>query len=104
MLRRFYEHSAPKAVVDFEKFTIEHLAPQSGTGDELGRLGNLIYVSETLNNALGTKSFSAKKPILEAAKEWIPSEVLAADKWNDKAIIERTAAMASEARTVIWAG
>jgi hypothetical protein len=104
VLRRFYEHHAPKAVVDFEKFTIEHVAPQSSAGEELGRLGNLIYVSETLNNDLGPKSFSAKKPILEAAKEWIPSEVIAADRWNAKAIKERTAAMASEARSVIWAG
>lgn len=104
VLRRFYEHHAPKAIVDFDKFTIEHLAPQSGGADETGRLGNLIYVSETLNSALGAKTFSAKKPILDAAPEWIPPDVLAATKWSDKAITDRTSTMAHEGRTLIWAG
>jgi Protein of unknown function DUF262/Protein of unknown function (DUF1524) len=104
VLRRVYEHQAPKAVVDFDKFTIEHLVPQSGKGDELGKLGNLIYVSETLNSALGNKSFGVKKPLLEKAKEWVPPEVLAAARWNDNAIESRTIAMSQEARSAIWAG
>jgi hypothetical protein len=104
VLRRFYEHSAPKAVVDFEKFTIEHLAPQSGSGEELGKLGNLIYVSETLNNDLGNKPFAAKRPILQAAKEWIPPDVTGSGKWDDAAIVARTAGMAVEGRTAVWPG
>jgi hypothetical protein len=103
ILRRYHEHTAPKAAVDYSKMTIEHLASQSSGGDRVGRIGNLILVSQTLNNRLGDRSFSAKQKILATAQgEWIPPEVLAAKSWGKEDIEQRTQAMAFEARTKVW--
>lgn len=103
ILRRFHEHHAPKAPVDYSKMTIEHLASQSAGGERVGEIGNLIFVSETLNNRLGNKSFAAKKKIIAAAKgEWIPPDVVAAKRWGRDAIGRRTEAMALDARTKVW--
>ena len=103
VLRRFHEHHAPKAAVDYSKMTIEHLASQSAGGDRVGQIGNLIFVSETLNNRLGSKSFAAKKKIIAATQgEWIPPDVVAAKGWGEDDIERRTDAMAVEARTKVW--
>jgi hypothetical protein len=103
ILRRFHEHYQPRAPVDYTKMTIEHLASQSAGGDRVGELGNLVYVSETLNNKLDSKGFAAKKKILAGAKgEWVPDDVLAATSWGAKQIDQRTQAMAEQARTKVW--
>ncbi len=83
--------------------TIEHVASQSDGGDLTGRIGNLIYISESLNTKLGAKSFPAKKKLMQRAKgEWIPSAILTADDWSEDEIRSRTTAMAVEARTKVW--
>jgi hypothetical protein len=102
VLRRFHEFNEPKAPVDFSLMTIEHLTAQSSGDDYVGQLGNLIYVSETLNGRLGNKSFQEKLKQLKAAKEWIPSDVLDAKRWSAKAVERRTERMAIEGRERVW--
>jgi uncharacterized protein DUF1524 len=103
VLRRFYEFEAGSMPVNYQKMTIEHLVPQSKGGERVGELGNLIYVSETLNNKLDDKSFSAKKKLLKEAKgEWIPSDVVGAVGWGEDEIEKRTASMAELGREKVW--
>ncbi len=102
ILRRFYERDGGSAPVDYAKMTIEHVASQSSSDAEIGTIGNLIYISEGLNNQLDNKSFPAKKRIMEGAGEWIPPEVLAVDRWTGRQIEARTKAMAERARDVVW--
>lgn len=102
VLRRFHEFNEPKAPVDFTGMTIEHLTPQSSGAAHIGQVGNLIYVSETLNGKLGNKSFSEKVEQLKKAKEWIPPEVLEANRWGAKAVEQRTERMAMEGRERVW--
>lgn len=101
-LRRFHEFDAPKAPIDFSMMTIEHLTPQSSGDGHIGQMGNLVYVSETLNSKLGNKSFQAKLKVLSQAKEWVPADILEARRWDKKAIEKRTERMAIEGRTKVW--
>jgi Protein of unknown function (DUF1524) len=102
VLRRFHEFHEPKAPIDFSMMTIEHLTPQSSGADHIGQIGNLIYVSETLNGKLSNQSFLEKLKQLKAAKEWIPSDVLDAKRWGARAVEARTERMALDGRERVW--
>jgi hypothetical protein len=103
ILRRFHEYETGSAPIDYKKMTIEHVASQSDGGDLTGRIGNLIYISESLNTKLGAKPFPGKKKLMQRAKgEWIPSAILTAEDWSEDEIRARTTAMAVEARTKVW--
>lgn len=103
VLERMYKDASAKAAVDFSHMTIEHLAPQSAKGEQAGKVGNLIYVSETLNGRLGSKPWTAKRKILRAVRDqWIPDEVKLAASWDDAKIGARTVQLAELARTKVW--
>ncbi len=108
ILARFDKRLSSAITVDYDSMTIEHLASQShiGTGgfteDIVGQLGNLILVSEDLNNKLANKPFSEKKQILKAAGYVIPKEIKNASTWTAKQITERTEMMAGEAYDKLW--
>ena len=94
--------------VDYNHMTIEHLVPQSaiGTGDYtdtiVGQLGNLILVSDKLNQKLRDKPFKEKKRILQAAKYSLPKEVADADDWKVDDIAKQTLALAEKAYNSVW--
>lgn len=107
-MARFDKEEAPAITVDYESMTIEHLASQSliGTADFseeiVGQLGNLILVSEALNNQLKDKPFPEKKHILLAEGYALPAEISAATAWTSKDIRSRTEQMAIESYTRLW--
>jgi hypothetical protein len=104
-LRRIYQHYRPRSAVDFGKMTVEHLAPQSKGGNSYGRIGNLIYVDQSVNEKLDNKTFKAKVEILrELDHQWVPEDVLNATSWTATKIDRRTRAIAREARGTIWNG
>jgi hypothetical protein len=108
ILARFDKRLSSAITIDYDSMTIEHLASQShiGTGgfteDIVGQLGNLILVSEDLNNKLANKPFNEKKQILKAAGYVIPKEIKNASTWTAKQITERTEMMAGEAYDKLW--
>jgi hypothetical protein len=108
ILARFDKRLSSAITIDYDSMTIEHLASQShiGTGgfteDIVGQLGNLILVSEDLNNKLANKPFNEKKQILKAAGYVIPKEIKYASTWTAKQITERTEMMAGEAYDKLW--
>lgn len=108
ILTRFDKQLSTAVAVDYESMTIEHLVPQSsiGTGgftdNVVGQLGNLILVSEGLNNKLENKSFPEKKQILQSAKCPLPQEIAAKSKWTPADIQSRTEQMAIQAYSQLW--
>jgi uncharacterized protein with ParB-like and HNH nuclease domain len=104
VLKRTYEHGSKTANVDPSRMTIEHLAPQSDKKvTRVGELGNLIWVPESLNLDLGSKSFREKQKILsKTSGVWIPPEILQASGWGDAEIEARTLEMAEDGYTDIW--
>lgn len=108
ILTRFGRDLSSGITVDYEYMTIEHLASQShiGTGgyteDIVGQLGNLILVSESLNNKLKNKPFTEKKEVLLAAGYVLPPEISSAKDWTPPDIVARTEAMAVKAYDKLW--
>jgi hypothetical protein len=68
-LHQLDEHLRHDKNIDYVKMTVEHLAPQAGTGTGApeARIGNLILVSADLNQKLKDRKFIEKKTILEEA-------------------------------------
>ena len=92
-----------------EDLTIEHILSQdrlgSGAADEVvGSIGNLVLVSEELNNRLGNKDFKAKKRILAAATA-IPYDLgglLDQSSWGQSEIKARAQLLGEMAYDNVW--
>lgn len=88
--------------------SIEHIAPENPKAGEplasnVGKIGNLILVPESLNNeVLGNKSFPEKKAAFK--KEQVPmDEVLSkAGSWTAKDIDNRTKKLAELVQTKVF--
>lgn len=95
LLRRIDEHHRSDTIPDYNLMTIEHLASQNISGstvskESIGMMGNLIFVTEKQNTALGTKKFKEKMEILRRADVPLDSYLESAEKWSNKTITERT--------------
>jgi hypothetical protein len=95
------------STTDFDQMTIEHFAPQSQISDDLpesvvGQIGNLILVSEKLNQKLRDKSPQDKKKILQDAGYDVPDEIARATSWGVSEISERTQSLAKKAYEKAW--
>jgi hypothetical protein len=102
LLVRIDEHVRRHGAVDYESMSIEHIAPQkprSGDGPvpvNVGRIGNLLVVSESLNsNALANKTFSRKKALYRKTHVPLDPIIEAATTWGVAEIDARTAALAT---------
>lgn len=104
VLRRLYEHGSGGTHTDPTRMTIEHILPQRDEGaGRMAELGNLLWVTEELNQQLADKSFAEKRVILRKQKSiWIPPEILAAKTWTDDDIATRTTELAELAYEEIW--
>jgi hypothetical protein len=95
-------------IVDWEKMTIEHLVPQEKIGNGefsegiVGQLGNLILVSQELNQRLRSKPFPDKKRILKEVNFPLPPDLAQASEWDPKAIKGRTESIAILAYEKVW--
>jgi len=98
------------AAIDYERMTIEHIAPQNPTSaagppvspEHVGQMGNLLLVTEVMNQQLENKPFSAKLPILKKAKSWVDPSVLSATQWGETEIETRTLDLAALAYDNVW--
>jgi hypothetical protein len=99
------EPSAPP--VDIHQLTVEHLAPQgakdtNGLGPaDVARIGNLILVSERLNQDLDDKSFADKRKTLKKVSG-VEDEILQASKWQAAEILARSQRLATRGYQEIW--
>lgn len=94
--------------VDVTMLTIEHILPQSkgkSSDDErdVGAIGNLIFVNETINGKADDKAFKDKiKLFTEANNVYLDESLKAAKDWNADSIAMRGVALADIGYTTIW--
>ncbi len=107
VLRRLDEYFRKGAPVDYEKFSIEHIAPQNPTSgaptSRFAEIGNLILVPEELNGELKNEPFPKKKAKLATAQ--IPFDAVlskATTAWGDAEIEARSSALAKVAHSKIF--
>lgn len=94
--------------IDLGQLTVEHLAFQGqknastiSPGD-IARIGNLLLVTQELNNDLADKSFADKQQVLNG-QPGVEAEILSASKWERDDIVERTKRLAKRAYEDVWA-
>ena len=108
ILSSFNKSDSLSMPADFDAMTIEHLVPQSKIGESdfseaiVGQVGNLILVSEALNQRLRNKAFNEKKRILILEGYQLPHDIADADEWEIDNIRNRTQNMAKKAYNEIW--
>lgn len=93
--------------IDYDQLTVEHLASQGQQkvpnvlqGD-VACVGNLLLVTQALNDALADKSFAEKQNALKS-QPGVDSEILSASKWGRDEIVERTKRLAKRAYEDVW--
>ncbi len=100
LLRRIDEHLRSGVAPDYDQMTIEHLAPQTVTTswkvseDHVGVMGNLLLVSEDLNEQLGTKTFKSKKELLLGEDSKLYGFLKNETRWNNDRVKARTLELA----------
>ncbi|WP_257196871.1 MULTISPECIES: DUF262 domain-containing protein [unclassified Bradyrhizobium] len=107
ILEKMDHHFRIDKSADYEKMTIEHIAPENPSGQKSskldpGNIGNLIFVSKDLNEKLRNKEFTAKKKLLLEAGIPLDHVLKGATQWTTKEITERAALMAKIAYERIW--
>lgn len=107
ILERMDTHLRTDQVVDYDKMTIEHIAPENPLGGnskglDPGNIGNLIFISEGLNSKLKNKDFAAKKAALLSAGIPLDDVLKNATQWTAKEINSRATLMAKLAYNKIW--
>ena len=97
-----------KTVADYDLLTIEHIAPESD-GDDwdvssemIGKIGNLILVTEQVNNALSNKSFTEKIDILKENNIPMDEYLSNSHSWTDRQINQRSKNLAKLAYNNIF--
>lgn len=97
-----------KTVADYDLLTIEHIAPESG-GDDwavsseiIGKIGNLILVTEQVNDALSNKSFQEKIDILKENNIPMDKYLVNSHSWTDQQINKRNRNLAKLAYNNIF--
>ena len=108
VLTKLARHFGMPEEVDLSMLTIEHILAQS-QGEEtddafdVGAIGNLILVNETLNGQLGTKSFKDKKALFTANNNVFLDPYLSdAKKWDAEAISQRGVSLAEVGYSKVW--
>jgi len=108
ILSRFHKYYPSPTAVDYDQMTIEHLIPQSSIGVSgytdaiVGQIGNLVLVSEDLNNKLKNKPFEEKKEILIDSGYNLPPEMKDASDWGPIEIRQHTQSLAERAYNDVW--
>lgn len=81
--------------INYNLMTIEHILPQNPLSSKeddklIGQLGNLVYITDSLNGRLGNKEFKQKKHILTQAHLVVDEILERASQWGETEIKERT--------------
>lgn len=108
VLTKLARHFGMPEEIDLSMMTIEHLLPQSQnewTGDayDVGAIGNLLLINETVNGKLGTKSFKEKMKILkETPNVYMDEGLKKIGQWDPIAIAHRGVELAEIGHSKIW--
>ena len=93
--------------VAVDQLTVEHLIPQSKRkpksvpDEDVGRIGNLLLVSEALNAELEDKSFPEKQKILKKLAN-SEADIVKAKDFGSAEILARSKRLAERAYHDVW--
>ena len=107
ILVKIYEANSPGLAIDPGKMTLEHLSPENPSAvtlsnEEVASIGNLILVTQEINNKLANKSFDEKKKILLSCKVWVDDVILKAKVWDLAQIQKRAELLAKISYDSVW--
>lgn len=108
ILAKIHTYHQQDIPIDFEKMTIEHLAPQHPAKGKpllpqtVGKIGNLILLTQKNNEALANKSFEQKISLLKTLKVWIDEDIKKLELWDKAEIDSRTEKLSVLAYETIW--
>jgi len=107
MLGKIARVNGMNAAISTDELTIEHLSPQS-TGartwepDDVGAIGNLLFVTGETNSKLDDKKFPEKAAIVAAEVPWAELSVKTAASWGKADIRARGYSLAEFGRETVW--
>ncbi len=105
VLRRLLQYTNPQT--SLTHMTVEHIRPQSTTSPmdsgQVGSIGNLLYVDESLNTKLADKPFTQKQSLLSKhSSHYDVGDILAEPKWNREEIEKRARRLGELAYDKVW--
>jgi len=108
ILSKFHTLQNKSHSTDYSLMTIEHILPQEKVNkyknaeDAICSLGNLILISNEINNKLDNKSFEQKKMILKDNGYALDEHLEKNTKWHKPEITERIEWMVNIAYNDLW--
>ena len=108
ILAKIHDYHQPEIPIDYEQMTIEHLFPQNPSNsyplpsETVGKIGNLILLTQQDNIELSNKNFAQKIFYLKDTNIWVDEDIKNATSWGKAEIEQRTKKLAKLAYDVIW--
>ncbi len=101
-----YKQETNELVCNISECNIEHIMNDSETNEVTSRIGNLLLLSENINNRMGDASFKEKKEKMKRSKLQSVQNFLKFygdnEEWTEGLIKERTDTIISLAYSKIW--
>lgn len=101
-----YEQKTNELTCNLKECNLEHIMNDSDSDVCTGRVGNILLLSEHINNNMGNISFSEKKEKLKRSQLATVKKFLVnygdSDEWNAEKIEKRTKAIAKLAYDKVW--
>ena len=81
--------------IDYDLMTIEHIHAEKDSSKDIelnniGKIGNLLLMEETLNGKLGNKPFTTKHPIYKSSNIYLDDKIKDSIDWDRDSILDRT--------------
>ncbi|WP_158676876.1 DUF262 domain-containing protein [Pukyongia salina] len=111
ILSKYDYHYSQKAKtgtsIDYEQMTIEHIHAEKDSSksidiEDIGKIGNLILMDESLNGKLGNKPFAIKHPIYLKSNVFLDNEIKNATDWDETNIMDRTERIAERLFDIVF--
>ncbi len=106
ILAKIHSHHQADIPINFDAMTIEHMSPQNpkkgGPLGNVGKIGNLILLTQATNGDLSNMNFKDKVKALQNVQIWVDEDIKAAISWGENEIDLRTMKLANLAYSTIW--
>lgn len=101
-----YKQKTKELQCNIMECNIEHIKNDSEVDDNACKIGNLLLISEYINNKMGNADFKTKKELLKNSKLEMVKNFIKyygkEDEWTDELIIDRTKKLARLSYEEIW--
>lgn len=101
-----YEQQTNELICNYKGCNLEHIMNDSESNVDVSKVGNILLLSERINNNMGSISFAEKKERLRKSKLATVKRFLehyeSYDEWNERSIDKRTRAISRLAYDRVW--